>query len=106
MSKEMEQKIQGIAAKIAREFKPEKIILFGSYAWGTPNEDSDVDLFVLKKDAPNPRELSGDIRGYLWSAKMAMDIVAYNQEILDKSLKKGNFFIRNIITKGKVLYER
>lgn len=103
---ETREKIQEIANKIAKEFQPEKIILFGSYAWGKPGPDSDIDLFVLKKDAPNPLDLGGDIRGFLWDYPIAMDILVYNQEILDKSLRKQNFFIKNIINQGQLLYER
>ena len=44
--KEIDKKIAEITDKIVKEFKPEKIILFGSYAWGKPNKDSDIDLLV------------------------------------------------------------
>ena len=49
VKEETKRKIQAIADKIAREYKPEKIILFGSYAWGHPHEDSDLDFFIVKK---------------------------------------------------------
>ena len=42
-------KIQKVATRIAKEYNPEKIILFGSYAWGKPTFDSDVDFFIVKK---------------------------------------------------------
>lgn len=45
----VEKKIKEITNKIVREFDPEKVILFGSYAWGKPGPDSDVDLFVVKE---------------------------------------------------------
>ena len=47
---EYEAKIPEIREKIVREMNPEKIILFGSYAWGKPNSDSDVDLFIVKDE--------------------------------------------------------
>lgn len=43
------QKIKKVTERIVREYRPEKIILFGSYAWGKPGPDSDVDLFIIKK---------------------------------------------------------
>lgn len=101
----MEKQIQETADSIAGEFKPEKIILFGSWAWGKPGPDSDVDLFVVK-DAENTRRLAGDIRGFLWKSKMPIDIIVCKPENIDKSLSKGNFFIRNIVSQGKILYER
>jgi predicted nucleotidyltransferase len=100
-----EKQIQETADKIAGEFQPEKIILFGSWAWGKPGPDSDVDLFVVK-DALNSRKLAGDIRGFLWGSLMPLDILVYKPDDIGKSLSKGNFFIRNIISQGKVLYER
>ena len=48
MRKVSSQKIKQVAAKIVQEYKPEKIILFGSHAWGKPIPDSDVDLFIVK----------------------------------------------------------
>lgn len=102
---ETQKNIQETANKIAQEFQPDKIILFGSWAWGTPGQDSDVDLFVVK-DAENTRQLAGNIRGFLWESKEPLDIIVYKPENVDKSIDKGNFFIRNIVSNGKVLYER
>lgn len=48
-AKEIEEKIQKIADKIVAEYRPEKIILFGSYAWGNPHQDSDLDFLIIKK---------------------------------------------------------
>ncbi|MCL5667189.1 MAG: nucleotidyltransferase domain-containing protein [Patescibacteria group bacterium] len=102
---ETREKIKEIAQKIAVEFKPEKIILFGSYAWGKPDPDSDVDLFVIK-EVENTRGWAGKIRMALWDYPIAMDILVYNKERLGRSLKKQNFFIKDIISQGQVLYER
>ena len=57
--------IQAVADKIAKEFQPEKIILFGSYAWGKPTEDSDVDLCIIK-EVEDTRELSSRISHLLY----------------------------------------
>lgn len=100
-----QSQIESIAKKIAQTIQPDKIILFGSYAWGTPGPDSDLDLFIVK-NTENTRTMAGDIRGSLWDYPAPMDIIVYKPETVDKSLKKGNFFIRDIITKGKILYER
>ena len=105
-SGEAEQKIKEVAGKIAEKFEPEQIILFGSHAWGEPGPDSDVDLLVIKKDVPDPRRLSGTIRGFLWGAGFPMDILVYEPERVIRNLQMGNFFIRDIITKGIILYDR
>lgn len=100
-----QEKIQEVAQKIAREFQPEKIILFGSYAWGKPEPDSDVDFFVVK-EVKNTRKLSGQIRIALWDAEFPMDIIVYTPQRLEKNLKLGDFFIKDIVNKGRVLYEK
>ncbi len=48
----IQQKIREIVNKIVKEFQTEKIILFGSYAWGKPHKDSDLDFFIIKKPIP------------------------------------------------------
>ena len=97
--------IETISNKIVQEFKPEKIILFGSYAWGKPNEDSDVDLFVIK-ETENSGETARKIDNSLWRRDVPLDIVVYSPERIELSIKKGNFFIKNIMAKGKVLYAK
>ena len=47
----IEQDIQKITNKIIKEFNPQKVVLFGSHAWGLPKKDSDIDLFIVKDDA-------------------------------------------------------
>lgn len=101
----VEQVIQNAASKIAAEFDPEKIILFGSWAWGTPGPDSDVDLFVVKETA-NTRELARQIDGALFPRRVPMDILVYTPSGLERRLQMQDFFVRDIIRKGRTLYER
>lgn len=101
----MEKKIQDTANKIASEFQPEKIILFGSWAWGQPGPDSDVDLFVVK-ETENARETARKIGSSVYPRPFPLDIIVYSPARIQPSIKKGNFFIRNIVTKGRVLYAR
>ena len=98
-------KIQEVADKIAEEFKPEKIILFGSYAWGKPGPDSDVDLFVIKR-TDDTRQLSRDISGAIYPRPFALDILVYRPHIVEKELQAGDYFIEDVMNNGKVLYER
>ena len=97
------EEIQKVADKIAKEFKPEKIILFGSWAWGTPNKDSDVDLFIVKK-TENTRESAREIDGSICPRPFAIDILVYRPEQVERRKKLGDFFVNDILTKGKVLY--
>lgn len=97
------EEIQKVADKIAKEFKPEKIILFGSWAWGKPHKDSDVDLFIVKK-TENTRESAREIDGSICPRPFAIDILVYRPEQVERRKKLGDFFVNDILTKGKVLY--
>lgn len=99
-----EEKIKEVAQRVARQFDPEKIILFGSWAWGNPTADSDVDLFVIKDTEESSRKVAREIDGSILLRPFPLDILVYKPDEIERSIKKGNFFIRDIITKGKILY--
>jgi predicted nucleotidyltransferase len=96
--------ISEFAARVARQFRPQRIILFGSYAYGNPTEDSDVDILVVMPfEGRNP-----DKATEIWMAtkpKFPIDIMVRKPAELKKRLKMGDFFLREITAKGKVLYE-
>ncbi len=96
--------ISSFARKVAKQFNPKKIILFGSYAYGKPTEDSDVDiLIVMPFKGRNPEKATE-----IWMAtkpKFPIDIMVRKPAELEKRLKMGDFFLRDIVEKGKVLYE-
>lgn len=100
-----EEKIQEVAQKIAKEFQPEKIILFGSYAWGKPGPDSDVDLFVAK-ETENTRESTRAISRAIFPRFFPLDILVYTPEQIKRREKRGDFFIKDILQKGRILYAR
>ncbi|MEK7618170.1 MAG: nucleotidyltransferase domain-containing protein [Patescibacteria group bacterium] len=104
-SSEMQAKIQAVADKIAREFKPEKIILFGSYAWGNPGTDSDVDLFIVK-DTENTWEAAIKISGILYPRPFPVDLLVYTpNQVKQKIQDDRNLFIEDIVNNGKVIYD-
>ncbi len=103
--KSINKKIQPVVKKIVQEYRPEKIILFGSYAWGTPREDSDVDLFIIQ-ETENTRESARKIGRTIFPRPFPMDIIVYTPQQVEKRKKMGDFFILDIISKGKVLYDR
>jgi len=100
------QKIQEVADKIAREYQPEKIILFGSWAWGKPHKDSDADLFVVKNEDKPQIEMMRDVDRIILDRDMPVDIMVYKSQQLKKREELGDPFILRIINFGKVLYER
>jgi predicted nucleotidyltransferase len=92
--------------KIVREFKPEKIILFGSYAQGNPTHDSDVDLLVIMETNLPRTERFIEISELLYPRKFPVDIIVKTPSEVKDALESGDFFIREILEKGKTIYER
>lgn len=105
MAKIFPSKINEVTKKIVKEYKPEKIILFGSYAWGTPHPDSDVDLLVVK-ETRNPFRLSRDIDGALFPRPFPLDLLVFTPQQMKQRESMGDFFIQDILSKGKVLYAK
>ncbi len=99
-----EKQINEVVKKIVENYRPQKIILFGSYASGTPGKDSDVDLLIIKKsDLPRfkrPREIHRLFNPY----PFAMDILVYSPEEVKKWEEHPNSFINTVLKNGKVLY--
>jgi uncharacterized protein len=92
--------------KIAEALTPEKIILFGSYAYGKPTPDSDVDLLVILKTKKSRKERVVAVSLLLYPRPFPVDIMVKTPKEIENDLKKGNVFIREIMKKGRVLYER
>jgi predicted nucleotidyltransferase len=99
--------LPGAIERIVSELKPEKIILFGSYAYGNPTPDSDVDLLVIMNTKAKEIDRYVAVSNLLYPRQFPVDILVKTpKEIEEASRKKGNFFLREILTKGKVVYER
>lgn len=96
--------IRRYAHAIAKEFQPDKIILFGSYAYGKPNEDSDVDLLVVMP-ARNQHDQAVRIRWRL-AAPFPIDLLVRTPYQMKWRLEEGESFTTSIVTHGKVLYEK
>jgi uncharacterized protein len=92
--------------KIVQELKPEKVILFGSYAYGTPNPHSDVDLLVIMQTKASLKDRSWAVSRLLLPRPFPVDILVKTPKEVEKALESGDFFLKEIITRGKVLYDR
>lgn len=97
--------IQQYARAVAERFEPEKIILFGSHAYGTPHADSDVDILVVMPVARNELDQAARICRAI-DSQFPLDIIVSTPKNLAWRLKEGDSFLREITTKGKVLYEK
>jgi len=96
--------VKEIVEKIKIQLHPTKIILFGSYAWGKPTEDSDIDLFIIMESNLRRDERSVQISDLFPHRLFPMDIIVYTPEEIELSLRRGNPFIKEILTRGKLLY--
>jgi len=95
--------------RIVSALKPEKIILFGSYANGNPTHDSDVDLLVIMKTNGNYKEKVREISMLLYPRQFPVDIIVKTPKEVEEAVlggKDNSYFIREIVKKGKVLYDR
>jgi len=102
-----EAKIPEIREKIIREINPERIILFGSYAWGKPTEDSDVDLFIIKDSGERKINRAREVREAISGSNVPVDVLVYTPEEIKKSINEShNLFIEDIIRNGKTIYEK
>jgi len=101
-----QKEIKKIINRIIKKYKPEKIILFGSFAWGKPDKDSDLDLFIIKNTKEKKLERIYKVYKLLWDKKIPLDVLVYTPKEIKKRLALGDFFIEDIIKNGKLLYER
>ncbi len=100
--------VRRIADLLARSYNPEKMVLFGSSVSGSMDEESDVDLLIIK-DTPLPFHRRGsEVRALLrpLHLPLPMDIIVLTPQELDVQLKRGNVFLENILREGEVLFER
>ncbi len=103
------KKIKGIISRLAqrikKEYQPEKIILFGSYAYGHPTKDSDIDLFIIKESNKRRIERFCEVRKIIRDIKgISVQPIVFTEEELSKRLAIGDEFIKEILGKGEVLY--
>jgi len=98
--------INDIVNKIANRFNPDKIILFGSYASGNQNENSDIDLLVIKESDEPFQYRDFEIRKYLIGTSTPMDIIVYTSAEYEEEKNNRYSFINNTLKTSKILYER
>jgi predicted nucleotidyltransferase len=98
------KKIEDLTSQIAREFNPERIILFGSHAYGQPHDDSDVDILVVLSFEGKPVRKAIEIRNKV-NAKMPLDLLVRTPEQLADRLANNDWFMREVVERGRTLYE-
>lgn len=101
-----QQKITEIVNKIALNYKPEKIIPFGSYAEGNPTEDSDLDFLIIKDTDKSSYERDMEVRRLLRGSKAPLDIPVYTNKEINKWKDLKTSFESYILKTGKILYAK
>lgn len=97
--------IQRYCDEIAIAFKPQRIILFGSHAYGTPTPDSDVDVLVVMRKARRFwMQMSQRIREKV-TAGFAVDVLVRDPDFLRNRVQEGDCFLEEVVTKGRIMYE-
>ena len=98
-----------IVKSIKTKYNPEKIILYGSFAYGTPNRNSDIDLFIIKETPERPIDRRIRIRRIVDirdSSYPAFSPIVLTPEEIKRRLEIGDQFIEGVLDKGEVLYAR
>ncbi|HEX8522579.1 MAG TPA: nucleotidyltransferase domain-containing protein [Tepidisphaeraceae bacterium] len=98
------KRIKAFVQDIVQQFRPAQVILFGSYAYGKPTPDSDVDLLVVMRHRGPAPKMAAKIR-LACPLDLSLDILVRSPAKLRQRLKMGDDFFREVTTKGIVLYE-
>ena len=101
-----EEALAEIVRRIVATLHPEKVILFGSYVYGTPSGDSDVDLLVILETKARPADRYLAVSRLIRPRPFPLDILVKTPGEIAQSLRKGDDFIREIVTQGRILYEQ
>ncbi len=97
--------IRAVVKQITDQFQPDQVILFGSYAYGKPRPDSDVDLLVVMDTLLKNSEQAAQIACAI-EYHFGLDLLVRTPQQLTERQKLGDFFIQEVIERGKVLYAR
>ena len=100
-----QSQIEQVKNRIVEKFNPVKIILFGSYANGNPDEESDLDLLIIQRTDLPRKERRPIIRKELRVFKLSMDLLIYTPEEVDYWKDTPSAFVTQVLKEGKVLYE-
>jgi predicted nucleotidyltransferase len=96
--------IQDFVNRVVEEFAPQRVILFGSYAYGNASSDSDVDLLVVMPTKKRTVQQALEIRQRL-SCPFALDLLVRTPRDVRERLALGDCFLKTVINEGKTLYE-
>ena len=101
-----ERVLKEITRRLVKEIKPEKIVLFGSYAYGQPSKDSDLDFLIIKNTKLPASKRYSLVSDVLYPRLIPMDFIVRTPAEIKDRLKGFDPFLREVLDKGKILYEK
>jgi predicted nucleotidyltransferase len=104
--KDVRQAISDILDRLLVHYVPQKVILFGSYAYGHPTPDSDIDLLIIKDTSERFIDRWVTVRRILSDSKrtVALETIVLTPREVEKRLAIGDQFLAEVLEKGEVLY--
>ena len=99
-----EKSILELRDRIALEFQPQRIIMFGSFADGTQAEHSDLDLLIIMKYVGSGLRKAVEILNRI-NPRVPVDLVVKTPEEIQQRIRENDFFLADILRRGRVLYE-
>lgn len=102
----LEEEVRRIIPILVEKYQPDKMILFGSLATGRINEWTDIDLLIIKETEKRPLDRALEAYSLLGNYREPMDIIVYTPAEVELLLREGSFFVSEVLTEGKVLYEK
>jgi len=108
MVREAEGYIRKVVQRLVRRYHPDKVILFGSYAYGRPGQDSDIDILIIKKTRKPGRARRVEVRKMLDASTdyPPVEPIVLTPDEVAQRLHLSDDFIKTILGKGRVLYDR
>jgi predicted nucleotidyltransferase len=100
--------LKDIVRRLNKSYDPEKIILYGSYAYGNPTSDSDIDLLIIKDTDKRSVDRFVEVKQIIYKPGRSVPIspLVYTPKELEDRLKMGDDFVAEIMARGKILYAR
>ncbi|MBN2123759.1 MAG: nucleotidyltransferase domain-containing protein [Deltaproteobacteria bacterium] len=105
-SNQIQKMLQDIVQRIVNGYSPHKIILFGSCAYGRPDEDSDIDLLIIKDTDETPLKRWMEVKRLVRdrNRRSSVSPLVYTRNEIEERLAMKDFFIQEVMERGKVLY--
>lgn len=96
--------LREIAQKVVQAFRPKNVILFGSYAYGKPTSDSDLDLLIVMESRDRPAERIRKVSDLFDPRPLPMDFVVLTPGEVRRRLRGFDPFLEEVLEKGQMLY--